>query len=651
MASFMKTLAQPGLEAAVSGGRCEFASPAPDMTGKAAGSPQAPVHEIFERQEAQNPNAIAIVFGDRQLTYRELNEKANRLARYLAARGVMTESLIGVCLRRSLETVVALLAVLKAGGAYVPLDPDYPAERLTFMLKDTSTPLLLTDSGCVGALPQSSAKPVLIDAESSEIAANCCANLELPVAPGNLVYVMYTSGSTGQPKGVMIEHRAVVRLVRDTDYALFGPNHRFLLLAPISFDASTFEIWGALLNGATLVVAEPETPSLERLGEIIARHQVDTLWLTAGLFNVMIDQQPQALAHLKQLLTGGDAGSPAHLRKALECLPGCRLINGYGPTETTTFAVCKTLDRGDLAEDSVPIGFPIGGTPVWLLDEQLNPVPKGETGEIFIGGCGVGRGYLNQPELTAQKFVVPKWATDPTMRLYRTGDLARYRDDGALMFLGRVDDQVKISGYRVEPGEIACVLREHPKVRDAVVIAGQDSGGSKQLMAYLVPRTVSAPDASDLRAFLARRLPQFMVPSAFVMLDAIPLNANGKVDRARLPLPQPRRDCAPPTSDGPANLLEERIGAVWSQVLSLEKVGIQDNFFELGGDSLKLLAVHSRLQKQLGKKLPITSLFQYPTIAALVEHLNGAHAAPTDDLDSRARRQRELLSSRSRGSR
>jgi amino acid adenylation domain-containing protein len=618
-----------------------------DGRARVAGA-RPPVHELFEQQVARVGEATALICGDQRLTYHALNEQANRLARYLAERGVTNETLVGICLRRSIETVVAMLAVLKAGGAYVPLDPEYPSQRLAFMIADTRAKVVITDTACVGSLPADCAKPVLLDAERDEVLSRSDANVGVPVNDRNLIYVMYTSGSTGQPKGVMIEHRSVVRLVKDNDYASFDQTRRFLLLAPISFDASTFEIWGPLLNGATLIIAEPGMQSLDQLGEIVRRHRVDTLWLTGGLFNLMIERQPEALAPLRQLLTGGDAGSPSHFRRMLERFPGCRLINGYGPTETTTFAVCMTVKASDLSGSSLPIGFPIRNTPVWLLDERLNPVASGKSGEICIGGDGVARGYLNQPELTAKKFVVPGWASEPEMRLYRTGDMARYRDDGALLFLGRRDDQIKISGYRVEPGEVACALREHPAVGDAVVFAEEGSGGAKLLVAYLVTRPGLAAQAADLRAFLARRLPPFMLPSRFVVLDAIPLTANGKVDRARLNLPRGSRATAAMPPNGVANSIELRIAAVWSEVLGLDKVGTQDNFFELGGDSLKLIEVHSRLCKQFDEKLPITVVFEYPTIAALVAHLNGAHTASADDVDSRARRQRELLSSRSR---
>jgi amino acid adenylation domain-containing protein len=608
------------------------------------------VAELFEQQAARVPDAIALLGGDARLTYRELNERANRLAHYLRARGVSVETPVGVCLRRSLDTVVALLAVVKAGGAYVPLDPDYPAERLAFMLEDTRAPVLIADRTCAAALPAHRAELILIDAEARAIAAQSSTDPDTHICPVNLIYIMYTSGSTGRPKGVMIEHRAVVRLVKDSGYVSFDESQRFLLLAPISFDASTLEIWGPLLNGASLVVMPPETPSLERVGEVISRFQVTTLWLTAGLFNLMIDQHPRALAPLRQLLSGGDAGSPAHFRKALAALPDCRMINGYGPTESTTFAVCMTVRPEDLSSTSVPIGYPIANTQVWLLDDELNPVSEGEIGELCIGGDGLARGYLNRPELTAEKFVVPRWSADPALRLYRTGDLARRRADGAIECLGRIDDQVKISGYRVEPGEVAAALREFSPVRDAVVLAEESPRGDKQLTAYVVPRSRPAPDPAEFRAFLSRKLPHYMVPAAFVTLDAIPLTSNGKVDREAL---LRRRGEAPSPGGQTTPLhgsLAAAISAIWREVLGLEQVGARDNFFDLGGDSLKLIEVHSRLRKQLDRKLSLVDLFEFPTIEALVERLEGqTNARPVgDDLELRARRQKELLARRAR---
>jgi amino acid adenylation domain-containing protein len=608
------------------------------------------VHGWFEKQAAGSPEAIALILGDEQITYRELNKRANRLARHLKALGVDSEALVGVCLRRSFELVVALLAVLKAGGAYVPLDPDYPAERLAFMLRDTLASVVITDSSCSNSLPGQIAKLLRVDREATAIETHAAANLNVGAAANNLIYVMYTSGSTGRPKGVMIEHRGVIRLVKNADYLSFDAGQRFMQLAPICFDAATLEIWGPLLNGGSLVLMPPGTPSLEDIAAVIRRYEVTTVWLPAGLFNLMIDQHPDALSRLKQLVTGGDSGSLAHFRAAVARFPGCRLVNGYGPTEATTFAVCLTARQEHLEGASVPIGFPIAGTPVWVLDSKFNELPAGKIGELYIGGDGIARGYLNQRALTAEKFVVATWSADPSRRLYRTGDLVRYRPDGALEFIGRVDDQVKIYGYRVEPGEIVEALRQHPAVRDAVVLAEKDTREEKRLIAYVMPRSQPAPEQHELHAFLTGKLPHYMIPASFVTVDAIPLTHNGKVDRNAL-----RRLCedalvrqSAQESVARMTTMEATISSVWREVLHLAADDVDASFFELGGDSLQLIEVHAKLRRVLAQKFEITDLFQYPTVASLAAHL--AHgglaevSANGNDPGFRARRQRELLS-------
>jgi len=609
------------------------------------------VHQIFERQAEANPEAIALVTENQTLTYRQLNERANQLAHYLRDRGVTRETLVGVCMRRSPETVIAFLAILKAGGAYVPLDPDYPRERLSFMIADTRAPVVVTDRSCAAAMTVIDATIVKIDEAAAEIDTSPRSNPGLATSPSDLIYVMYTSGSTGRPKGVLIEHRAVVRLVRGADYVSFDADQRFLLLAPISFDASTFEIWGPLLNGGSLAVAPPPTPSLDQIGDLICRMGVTTLWLTAGLFNLMVDQNLEGLRSLKQLIAGGDALSVAHCRRVLEKLPGCTLVNGYGPTETTTFAICMTIKHERLQGPSVPIGIPINQTQIYLLDRDLNPVAEGESGEIGIGGLGVARGYLNQPELTAEKFVAPAWGAANETRIYRTGDLGRRGVDGVIEYLGRLDEQVKISGYRIEPNEIACVLREHPQVRDAAVIAQKHEGGSATLTAYVVSSPLVGRD--ELKAFLASKLPPFMVPAHFIALDSIPLTNNGKVDRAALPKARIDVPTKPQAGRPPLNgkaTLEDQIAAIWSSVLRCPEVDTKANFFELGGDSLRLIEVHSRLGKELGAKIPITDLFESPTIEAIAQRL--ANKAPAQlalsEIEERARRQREMLARRAR---
>jgi amino acid adenylation domain-containing protein len=605
------------------------------------------VTALFEEQAALRPDSVALISDAEQVTYRELNERANQLAHYLISRGVQNETLVGVFLRRSIEMVVALLGILKAGGAYVPLDPDYPSERVGLLLNDIQAALVVTDSSCSSILPRSPAEVVKLDTDSSWISAESLANPGITRDSKNLIYIMYTSGTTGQSKGAMIEHRGVVRLVKNTDYANLDSSERFLQMAPISFDASTLEIWAPLLNGGSLVLMRSGRSSLEEIGEMIRRHNVTSVWLPTGLFNLMVDQHADKLLPLRQLITGGDTGSIVHFRKALEKLPGVRLINGYGPTETTTFAVCLTVHPEHLSGSSVPIGYPIANTDVWILDTELSPVAKGGTGEIYIGGPGVARGYLNRPELTAERFVSPPWAYGRSAKLYRTGDLARWRSDGTIEHLGRIDDQVKLSGYRVEPGEVATHLREHPSVRDAIVVVDQDSEGHKRLLAYVVPRSRPAPHGQELRQFLLRKLPQFMVPAEFVTLQEIPLTHNGKPDRSALPR-QARSTMLAPSVTASESLAES-IANVWRTALRVESVSLHDNFFDLGGSSLLLISVHSKLQSLVGRKFPVTDLFEFPTVASIAGRLGSSdsHATNTDDAQARARRQREMLSRRS----
>lgn len=444
------------------------------------------IHELFEEQVELTPDAIALVFEEQQLTYKELNLRANQLAHHLRNLGVGAEVLVGICVERSLEMVVGILGILKAGGAYVPLDPAYPQERLAFMLEDASVPVLLTQRQLVESLPKHQARIVCLDTDWEVIERQSQENLSPQVTPDNLAYVMYTSGSTGIPKGVSVIHQGVVRLVKDTNYVNLSAEEVFLQLAPISFDASTLEIWGSLLNGAGLVIMPPHTPSLQELGEAIRGYQITTLWLTAGLFHIMVDEQLEDLKQVRQLLAGGDVLSVPHVQKVLQELKGCQLINGYGPTENTTFTCCYRITEVNRIENSIPIGRSISNTQVYLIDTHLQLVPIGIPGELYIGGAGLARGYLNRPELTAERFIPNPFSDEPSSRLYKTGDLARYLSDGNIEFLGRIDQQVKIRGFRIELGEIEAVLSQHPDVRESVVMKREDASGNQRLVAYIV---------------------------------------------------------------------------------------------------------------------------------------------------------------------
>jgi aspartate racemase len=579
------------------------------------------IQQLFEQHAAASPAAVALLFDEHSLTYGELNERANQLAHHLRGLGVGAETPVGICAERSVELVVGLLAILKAGGLYVPLDPSSPSERLAFMLRDTQVCLLLCDdrlrptfAADAGDVRVVSLQGALTEAEREESRLNPqpCASAQ------NLAYVMYTSGSTGTPKGIGVSHRSVVRLVRQTAYARFSPQETFLQLAPISFDASTFELWGSLLNGARLALMPAPQPSLEELAAALHRYQVTTLWLTAGLFHQMVDSQLEALGGLHQLLAGGDVLSVQHVGRVLAELPEVRLINGYGPTESTTFACCHVMEAGreQAIGASVPIGKAIANTEVYVLDRHLNPVPVGVAGELYIGGDGLARGYLNRAELTAERFIPHPFATEAGARLYRTGDLVRYLPDGNLEFLGRIDTQVKVRGYRIELGEIEAVLLSHPAVRSAVVVAREEEARDKRLVAYVVGETESVA-VIELRAYLKEKLPEYMMPSAFVMLDALPLTANGKVDRRALPAPERGRAEGGNEYVAPRTPVEEMVAGIWSEVLGVERVGVNDNFFELGGHSLLATRVISRLSGAGYRELPLRSLFEKPTVAEL----------------------------------
>ncbi len=570
------------------------------------------IHELFEQQAERTPDSVAVVFGEQHLTYRELNQRSNQLANHLHNLGVQPDDLVGICVERSLEMVVGLLGILKSGGAYVPLDPAYPKERLDFILEDTRATIVLTQATIAEwggpAGPQPTPRP--------------------PAAgPGTLAYVMYTSGSTGTPKGVEISHRGVVRLLFGTDYARLAADEVFLQLAPLAFDASTFEIWGALLHGARLVVMPPHQPTLEEIGKAIRDYKITTLWLTAGLFHLMVEERVTDLKPLRQLLAGGDVLSPASVHRAFRELPGCRLVNGYGPTESTTFACCYSVESKTDCERPIPIGRPIANTQIYILDGHLQPAPIGVAGELCIGGDGLARGYLNRPELTAERFVAFNDAVrKPGSRIYRTGDLARYRPDGNIEFLGRMDHQVKIRGFRIELEEIEAALQQHPDISQSVVVASDDAPRDKRLVAYVVPVAANRiPSNTKLRDFLHHKLPDYMVPAAFVMLPNLPVTPNGKIDRDALPAPHR----APASEQGyvaARTPIEEALTEIWSEILGRKQVGVHDNFFELGGHSLLAAQAISRVRKVLQIELPRRTVFEGPTLAVRGQHFLDALA-------------------------
>jgi amino acid adenylation domain-containing protein len=595
----------------------------------------ASIHGLVATQAALSPDTVALVAGPRaeiRLSYRDLDRAANRLARHLRALGAGPEVLVGVCLERSVEAVVTFLAILKTGGAFVPLDPGYPEERLAFMLADTAAPLLVTGERLGERLP---ARPglriVCLDHEEEAIARQDGGDLpdaDTDVSPDNLAYVMYTSGSTGRPKGVAVTHRNVVRLVRETNFADLSPGQVFLQLAPLSFDAATLEIWGPLANGGRLTVPAPGRVSLAELAAALELYGVTTLWLTAGLFHQMVDAEPASLLRLSQLLAGGDVLQAPHVRRLLAEPGGPVLINGYGPTEGTTFTCCHPLRGPEQVGATVPIGRSIANTRVYLLDRSLAPVPPGVPGELFAAGDGLARGYLNRPDLTAERFLpAPAVCGEaPGARLYRTGDLAHHLPGGEIEYLGRLDQQVKIRGFRIEPGEVEAALGAIPTVAGAAV-AVHGEGGDRRLVGYVVA-AAGKRDARALRNELAGRLPEPMIPSDFVFLDALPLTANGKVDRRALPAPERAgaggQETGPLSGRPPRTPAEEMLALLWSELLGVSSVGADDGFFDLGGHSLLATRLVSRVRDLFGVEIPLRDVFEAPTPAGLAARIETA---------------------------
>ncbi|GCE23094.1 non-ribosomal peptide synthetase [Dictyobacter kobayashii] len=574
------------------------------------------IHQLFEEQALLHPHAPALLFDGEALSYNELNQRANKLAHYLRKSEVGPEVCVGLCMERSFEMIVATLAILKAGGTYVPLDPSYPHDRLTFMAHDAGISIVLTQEhlqerllACVDTL-------LCVDNLATTLLFESGDNLETHIEVAQLAYIMYTSGSTGWPKGVAVTHQNVVRLVKETNYAHFGPDEVLLQFAPTSFDAATFEIWGALLNGAQLAIYQPGIPALDELGAFLEHHQVTTLWLTSGLFQQMVEQQLSSFSSVRQLLAGGDVLALPQVRKVLAELPNCTLINGYGPTENTTFTTCHRMKPGIQLERSVPIGVPIANTRVYLLDQWLQPVPVGVYGELFIAGDGLARGYINQPGLTAEKFIPHPWSTIGGERLYRTGDLARYLPNGEIEFLGRKDNQVKIRGFRIEPGEIEAVLSKQPYVQDSIVTIREDVPGSKHIAAYIIFTPDTSIPINQVRSELKELLPSYMIPHSFTRLAQFPLNANGKVDRQALPAPQGNEGDIKDEHGDALSPVEKKLAEIWSQLLGVAHVGRDENFFELGGDSIIAIRILARAKEE-GIHLSSKQMFQYQTIAEL----------------------------------
>ncbi|MDB6122751.1 MAG: Non-ribosomal peptide synthetase component [Pedosphaera sp.] len=578
------------------------------------------LREALEARVPITPEAIALVCGDEQLTYRELDARANRLAQCLRSFGVGPEVLVGVCLEVSLEMIIALVAVLKAGGAYVPLDPAYPKERLTFMLEDSRSPVLLTQHKFKDMFPGSNARIICLDNGEAEPEIRQPESVEVPgnkATPDNLAYVLYTSGSTGQPKGVMVTHRNILNFFAGMDQCLGKKSGVWLAVTSISFDISVLELFWTLTRGFKVVLQRREENLVTAIARQITTHAVTHLQCTPSMAEMLVRDGAarQALHSLKQLLLGGEALSP-ELVKQLD-IPG-EILNMYGPTETTIWSIVHKLNR---REDRIPIGRPIANTEIYILDAHLQPMPIGVPGELFIGGVGVVRGYFERKELTAEKFIANPFKSPPHARLFKTGDRARYLADGSIEFLGRLDYQVKLRGFRIELGEIESTLRQHPDVRECVVAVREFAPRDTRLVAYVVALARSAGTIRSLREFLKQKLPDYMLPSAFVLLDTFPLTPNGKINRRALPAPerelQPEAVVAPPRST-----TEKILAQIWLGVLGRKEIGIHDNFFEQGGHSLLAMQAVSQMQVALKINLSIVQLYQHPTIHTLARFLS-----------------------------
>ena len=625
------------------------------------------IHQLFEEQVERNPHNVAVVFENQSLTYRELNSHANQLAYYLQELGVKSDTLVGICVERSLEMIVGILGILKAGGAYVSLDPDYPQERLSFMLEDSQVKILITQAKLAESIPEHQAQLICLDTELEKIAQNITSNPENKSEPENLTYTIYTSGSTGKPKGVLVNHANVVRLFAATDsWYHFNSQDVWTLFHSYAFDFSVWEMWGALLYGGRLVIVPYlVTRSPESFYELLCQEKVTILNQTPTAFRQLIQAEESLLREvgedsatdddlgLRLVIFGGESLEINSLQPWFDRhgdqFP--QLVNMYGITETTVHVTYRPLSMADVNSTASVIGRPLPDLQVYLLDQYLQPVPVGVPGEMYVGGAGVTRGYLNRPELTTERFIsIPfdpplppldkggtqagaslnQGKTQGGAKLYKTGDLARYLPNGELEYLGRIDNQVKIRGFRIELGEIEALLASHPQIWETVVLVWDDTTGDKRLVAYIVPQPEITIIIDEIRQFLKAKLPDYMVPNAFVILAALPLTANGKIDRRALPPPESGSE-ASDKYVAPRTPMEEILATIWSEVLKVEKVGINDNFFELGGHSLLATQLVAQIRDRLEIELPLRQLFNSATLAELaqeIEQLKQKKSAP-----------------------
>ncbi|MGG1449345.1 plipastatin non-ribosomal peptide synthetase PpsC, partial [Bacillus subtilis] len=563
------------------------------------------ISRLFEMQAEQTPNAVAIVSDTQVFTYEDLNSWANQIASVLQIKGVGPDSVVALLTGRTPELIAGMLGILKAGGAYLPIASDLPVERIAYMLSDSGAALLLQSEKTEKQLLDIECEQIIIEDIQKQGETK---NVDSSAEPHSLAYIIYTSGSTGKPKGVMIEQRSVIRLVKNSNYITFTPEDRLLMTSSIGFDVGSFEIFGPLLNGAALHLSDQQTfLDSHQLKRYIEHQGITTIWLTSSLFNHLTEQNEQTFSQLKHLIIGGEALSPSHVNRIRNVCPEVSIWNGYGPTENTTFSTCLHIQK--TYELSIPIGRPVGNSTAYILNQWGVLQPVGAVGELCVGGDGVARGYLRRPDLTKEKFVKNPFA--PGDRLYRTGDLARWLPDGTIEYVGRIDDQVKVRGYRVELGEIESALRQIDGVKEAAVLARTGQSGSKELFGYISVK--AGANAEQVRSLLARSLPNYMIPAYIIEMETLPLTSNGKLNRKALPEPNftSKQTYAPPRND-----LEDQLVLIWQEVLGIQRIGIEDSFFELGGDSIKALQVSARLGRY-GLSLQVSDLFRHPKIKDL----------------------------------
>ncbi|NOG44269.1 MAG: amino acid adenylation domain-containing protein [Calditrichaeota bacterium] len=587
-------------------------------------SSEASVHELFEKQVEKSPDSIAVSYGEYKVNYRELNENANKLAHYLINNGVEKGAHVALYMERSIEMITSFIAILKAGGVYVPLDTSYPKERLTFMLEDSNAVILLSQEQLADKLPETDIQILNVDFSEEKInKINKTTNPDINISSGEKAYIIYTSGSTGKPKGVVVPHKAITRLVLNTNYVDFSKSIVMAQVSNASFDAATFEIWGALLNGGKLVGIKKEIMlSTKNFVAELRKHKINTSFVTVAFFNQIISEVPDAFKTFDTLMFGGEAATPSSVYKAFKSGPPKRLLNGYGPTENTTFSCWYEVKNIEENATNVPIGKPIANSTCYVLDKNLKIVPVGVPGELFVGGDGLALGYHDREDLTNERFIADPFSKKPGARMYKTGDLVAYLEDGNIEFISRIDQQVKLRGFRIELGEIESILKNHPEIDESIVLARKNKNDETQLVAYIIKKNNNEIESSNIKTFLLKSLPDYMVPVIYITIDKIPHTPNGKIDRKALPDPEDYRPAVKNKFIAARNDLEKLLVKTWQDILGLNQVGVYDNFFDIGGNSLKAAVFTNRIQKEFNETMHVGAIFKAPTVAELAMYIN-----------------------------